>query len=264
MSSSKIYHLEPILDEHSEIPVGTSGLDLSERPNPDGFGYGSTAEPFSDDLLIPRSDWEEIIKEQERKQARISDLVNYYKIPPKNQGRLNYCWIYAPVHAMELLRVRQGYAYKPLAAAQVGACIKRGRNVGGWGMEGVRWIGEHGIAAESDYGSRPEILGGYSSSAMMAAAAAHRLTEWVECRPKSIDQMVSMLLRGYAGAIGLDWWHHEVTACEAIWLDGDIAIRIRNQWPGWGSNGFGILRGSKMVPSDCVFPVAASGLGGAP
>jgi len=263
MSSSQVYRMEPILDEHGEIPVGPSGLDLSERPNPDGFGYGATAAPFSDDLLIPRSEWQARIEEQERNQSRVSDLVTAYKIPPKNQGRLNYCWIYAPVHAMELLRVRQGYGYKPLAAAQVGACIKRGRNVGGWGMEGVRWIGEHGIAAESDYGSRPEILGGYSSSVMMAAASAHKLTEWVECKPKSIDQLVSMLLRGYCGAIGLDWWHHEVTACEAIWLDGEVAVRIRNQWQGWGSNGFGILRGSKMIPSDCVFPVAASGLGGA-
>lgn len=264
MSSSQIYKSEPILDDEAMTPEGTGGLDLSLRPNPDGFGYGSAAEPFDDSLLIPRSDWQSIIQEHEQKKSRVSDLVAYHKIPPKNQGRLNYCWIYAPVHAMELLRVRQGYPYKPLAAAQVGACIKRGRNVGGWGMEGVRWIGEHGIAAESDYGSAPEIRNFYASSAVMAAARQHRLTEWVECRPKSLDQLVSMLLRGYCGAIGLDWWRHEVLAAEAIWLDGEVAVRIRNQWQGWGANGFGILRGSKMIPNDCVFPVAASGLGGAP
>jgi hypothetical protein len=67
-----------------------------------------------------------------------------------------------------------------------------------------------------------------------------------------------MLLRGYSGAIGLDWWRHEVMAAEAIWLDGAIAIRIRNQWQGWGANGFGILRGQKMIANDCVFPVSMS------
>ncbi len=263
MSSSEVYRDEIILDDASDIPEGMTGLELNERPNPDGFGYAGTAAQFNDDWLIPQSEWQARIQEQQETQSRISDLVAHYKIPPKNQGSLNYCWIYAPVHAMELNRVRSGYPYQPLAAAQVGACIKRGRNSGGWGMEGVRWIGQHGIATEGDYGSSPAIQPSYASPAMMRAAARNKCTEWVECRPKVVPQLVSMLLRGYAVAIGLDWWRHEVTACEAIWLDGAIAIRIRNQWQGWGSNGFGILRGSKMIPSDCVSPVSMAAIGGA-
>jgi hypothetical protein len=262
--TSKLYRDERIIDDESPIDDGTTGLDLSERPNVDGYGYGATAEPFEDSLLIPESEWQAIIEEQEQRKTRVSDLVTAYRIPPKNQGSLNYCWIYAPVHAMELLRVRHGYGYRPLAAAQVGASIKRGRNVGGWGMEGVRWIGQHGIPYESDYSTKPEILRGYDSQSMQAKARANVLTEWVECRPKSVPQLVSMLLRGYCGAIGLPWWQHEVLAAEAVWLDGEIAIRIRNQWQGWGVNGFGILRGSKMVPNDCVFPVASGAAGGGP
>jgi len=258
MSSSELYKGEVILDDSSDIPEGVSGLDLSQRPNIDDYGYGGTAAKFDDSLVIPRSEWQARIQEQEETESRTSDICRLYSIPPKNQGRLNYCWIYAPVHAMEIMRVRAGYPYKPLAAAQVGASIKQGRNVGGWGMEGVRWIGENGIVPESVYGSSPEIKAGYQSPAMQAAARQHKCTEWVECRPKSLDQLVSMLLRGYAGAIGLDWWHHEVMAAEPVWLDGEVAIRIRNQWEGWGANGFGILRGSKMIPNDCVFPVAMS------
>lgn len=258
MSSSEVYRMEPVIDDAAMIPDGTTGLDLTDRPNVDGYGYGGVAVPFDDRLLIPESEWQARIEEQQATQSRVSDLVSHYRIPPKNQGRLNYCWIYAPVHAMEINRVRSGYGYRALAAAQPGAVIKRGRNVGGWGMEGVRYIGQHGIATEQDYGKVPEILRGYDSPEMRLLATANKCTEWVECKPRSVAQLVSMLLRGYAGAIGLDWWRHEVTACEAIWLDGAIAIRIRNQWQGWGANGFGILRGQKMIANDCVFPVAMS------
>jgi hypothetical protein len=258
MSSSEVYRMEPILDDGALIPGGTTGLDLTDRPNVDGYGYGGVAVPFDDRLLIPESEWQARIEEQEQLKSRVSDLVSHYKIPPKNQGSLNYCWIYAPVHAMEINRVRAGYRYQPLAAAQVGAAIKRGRNSGGWGMEGVRWIGQKGIPTEADYGSAPVITRSYDSPEMRLLASANKCTEWVECKPRSVAQLVSMLLRGYAGAIGLDWWRHEVMAAEAIWLDGAIAIRIRNQWQGWGANGFGILRGQKMVANDCVFPVSMS------
>ncbi len=258
MTSSQVYRAEPILDDGALIPGGTTGLDLTERPNVDGYGYGGVAVPFDDRLLIPESEWQARIEEQELLKSRVSDLVTAYKIPPKNQGQLNYCWIYAPVHAMEINRVRSGYQYRALAAAQVGASIKRGRNSGGWGMEGVRWIGQKGIASESDYGTAPVIARNYDSPEMRLLASVNKCTEWVECKPRSVAQLVSMLLRGYAGAIGLDWWSHEVMAAEAIWLDGAIAIRIRNQWQGWGANGFGILRGQKMIANDCVFPVSMS------
>jgi hypothetical protein len=46
-------------------------------------------------------------------------------------------------------------------------------------------------------------------------------------------------------------------AVEVIWLDGTIALRIRNQWEGWGDQNFGILQGSRMLADDFVAPRVA-------
>lgn len=41
--------------------------------------------------------------------------------------------------------------------------------------------------------------------------------------------------------------------CDPLWIDGEPATRIWNSWgPNWADGGFGILRGSKMIPDDIV------------
>ncbi len=77
--------------------------------------------------------------------------------------------------------------------------------------------------------------------------------EWVGCKPRNLDQAVSLLLRGVPLAAGLNWGGHEVTLVDAIWMDGEVAIRFWNSWgSNWGDNGFGIVRGRKMLADDLV------------
>jgi hypothetical protein len=259
MASSSLFKNEfiinddPSSDKFWKERDERTGLLLEMRGNTDDYAYGDYATPFPEDLLVPESDWEEIIKEQEKLKSRTSDFVTRHKIPYKDQGRTNYCWIYAPTHACEITAVKQGQPYIELAPESVGARIKNFANVGGWGLEGLKKIIEWGIVPRSMWPAW-ELQRKYDTTASRTEALKYRVNEWYECRPRTINQMVSLILRGLVGAAGLNWWGHEVTYCDVLWLDGKVAIRARNSWLNYGDNGFFTLQGSKMLADDLVFP----------
>ena len=232
------------------------GLDLGLR-GPGNYEYGEYAAPFPDHLLIPESEWQARIQEMEEQKSRISDRIYQAKLPHKDQGCTDYCWINAPVHCMEILRLMQNQETVILSPASAGAQIKRYRNVGGWGLEGLQWLIEHGCVPVDKWPANA-IDARYATAENKRLALQYRVDEWIECKPRTIPQMISCLLRRLPGAGGYNWWEHEVTLCEPVWIDGTVAVRIRNSWAGWGEFGFGILQGRKMLADDLVFPISAS------
>jgi hypothetical protein len=143
-----------------------------------------------------------------------------------------------------------------LSPASVGAKIKSYRNVGGWGKEGLQGIIKWGVVPVDKWPANA-IDRRYDTPENRALALKYRVVEWYECIPRNLDQMVSLLLRRKAGASGLNWWRHEVTYTECVWIDGQVAVRARNSWRGYGDFGFFILQGSKMLADDYVVPVSA-------
>lgn len=258
--TSELYRGEVIINDdvqterHADMEGCGRGLDLGLR-GPGDFEYGEFAAPFPDHLLIPESEWEARIKEMEEQRSRVSDLIRMAKLPPKNQESTNYCWINAPVHCVEIMRLQQNQKTVILSPASVGAQIKNYRNVGGWGLEGLQWIVKNGVTPVSLWPANA-IDRRYATADARQTALDYRIDEWIECKPRTVNQMMSMLLRRYAGAVGYGWWEHEVNCVDPVWIDGGPAIRIRNQWAGWGDYGFGILQGRKMLADDIVFPVA--------
>lgn len=257
--TSELFRNETIIDDGPESfslanPDGFSrGYDPSDRP--DGYGYTGFAAPMDRTLLIPRSEWQARIQEAEEQKSRISDILTAKRIPHKDQDRTNYCWANGPAHAAETLRVIQGLPYVSLSPASVAGPITGYRNIGGWGLAAVKYAISNGFVP-SDKWPDNAIDRRYKTETNRQTALSYRIREWRECRPRSLDEMVSLLLRGYPASLGYNWWGHLVMGAECLWLDGDIAIRIRNSWRGWGANGFGILRGSKMLADDCVFPIS--------
>ena len=142
MTSSRVTPYEHILDDETATPVdGWGGLDLSERlPDADGFAYGQFAGRFSEDLYIPETDWQGMIEEREQQQSQLSDLIRHKQLAPLNQGSTNYCWANAPVHCLELVRMKQNQPLVRLSPASVAAPIKRFANRGGWGRDAIRWL----------------------------------------------------------------------------------------------------------------------------
>lgn len=256
--SSQLYSGEPIINDdvktlrHAEPPEGMSrGLDLGLR-GPGDYEYGEFASPFPDELLIPESEWQARIQEMEEQKSRTSDLIRLCQLPYKDQNGTNYCWINAPTHCVEISRLQQNQRTVSLSPASAGAQIKGYRNVGGWGLEGLQWIVKNGLVPSSKWPDNA-IDRRYATDENIALALDYRADEWIECRPRTVNQMVSMLLRRAPGAGGYNWQSHETTLVDVVWLDGTVATRNRNSWKNYGDFGFYILQGSKMLADDLVF-----------
>ena len=265
MFSSAMYGSEIVINDATpiEVQVGPDGqvfgrgLDLGLR-GPGDYEYGDSADPFPSALLIPRSEWQARIQEMEQTKTRLSDLIRKRGSPCKNQGSTNYCWINAPARCTEIVMMQQRPGLPVvLSPASGGALIKGFRNVGGWGLEALSWIAEHGLNDVKDWPANA-IDRRYATADNKAKARQNRVLEWTELKPRNIDQLISMLLRRIPVACGYSWWGHETTAIDPVWLDGTAATRNENSWgPGYGDQGFFVLQGSRMLPDDAVAPRSA-------
>lgn len=256
---SQLYDNEIIFDddtpvESTQAPEGMSkGLRLGMRTTP--FGEMKNAIPFPSELLVPRSEWEERIKEMEERKTRLSDLALHYGLPCKDQNGTNYCWINAPTHCIELIRLLQNQIVVILSPASGGARIKNFRNVGGWGEEALDFIEEHGLCPIEKWPANA-IDRKYDTAENRELAKKYRQLEWYELRPRNIDEMMSAGLHRMPQAKGYNWWSHETTGYDPLWLDGQPAYRDRNSWAmSYGDKGFFTLKGSKMLADDIVIPV---------
>lgn len=230
------------------------GLEL-----PEGFArsYEGVAEPFPKELYIPRSEWQARIQERKDLKATFRDLAARRGIKVKNQQSTSYCWINAPTFCVELIRAKQNQPHVVLSPASAGAQIKRYRNVGGWGREGLEWIVEHGLAPV-DLWPANAIDRRYATESTIAEARKYRVDEWWVLPERDIDALASCVLRGHPVAVGYNWWSHEVSAVDMDWIDGEIALIIGNSWSeNWGTNGYGVIQGRRMLPDDCVAPRSA-------
>jgi len=259
MFSSQLYQDEPIINDSTtegELMDAAAKLGMSTglmlpMNRGDDYAY-DVAEPFPDTLLIPESEWQARIQEMEQRKTRLSDLVDQKGLPCKDQNGTNYCWINAPTHCVEIQRVVQNQEKVILSPASVGAPIKGFRNNGGWGKEGLEYIVQHGLVPVEKWPANA-IDRKYWTEENKALAMYYRVLEWTECRPRNKAQMASTLLNRWPGASGLNWWSHEVTYYEPVWVDGTLAVRARNSWGmSYGTKGYFILQGSKMLPDDYV------------
>lgn len=238
--------------EVTEAPEGRGkGLDLGLRTT--AFGEIKYASAFNMPL-IPRAEWQALIQEKEEKKNRLSDIILAAGLPCKDQASTNYCWINAPTYSNEVKRLQQNQPMVLLSPASVGGPMTNFRNVGGWGGPGLEYGVENGWVPVDKWPANA-ISREYWTPENKKLALDYRVIEWTECQPRNIDQLITLLLLNFPVPVGYNWWSHEVTAVDACWIGGAIAIRIVNSWGmGWGEKGMGILQGTRLVPDDAVTP----------
>lgn len=263
--SSALMPGELIIDDSTKLDVVNPGnqvgrgLDLGLR-GPADYEYGEFASPFPSNLMIPTSEFQARIQEMEETKSRLSDIILQSELPFKDQDGRNYCWNAAVVHGVEVMRAKQNQPLVQLSYASVGARIKGGRNVGGWGKEALEFIVQNGINTESDWPRHSLDVRQFDTEENRQKALAYRVPEWSELMPRNMQQLISMLLHRIPVAVGYNWWGHEVLAVDAVWQDGMACLRIRNQWnvsPWAENNGFGILKGNRALADDAVAPRSA-------
>jgi len=261
--SSKLHPDEPLIDDSTPFEIHS----------PDGCGrgliagrgasaeYGAVAQPVPKELLIDPSEFQARIQEKEEKQNRTSDLIRQKKLPSKNQRSLNYCWAFAPTHALEIIRMQQNEPYVSLSPASVGGPLKNWRNVGGMGFDALARLVDYGAVPSANFPDT-DLDRRLLTPENLQLALNYRVTGWWELQPRNMTELVSLLLRNIPVPVGYDWWEHEVTAVDAVWINGAVAIRIRNQWwpdgqTPWGDDNFAVLQGRKAIPDDAVAPAVA-------
>lgn len=214
-------------------------------------------DPPSDLKTIPQSEWGDRSKEQEKQQARLSDLCTWTSLDQNGQG---YCWCYSTTLAVMIIRAIMGQPHVRLSAHGLAWKIKNGRDEGGWcGLSGK---GHRDLGCPSVvFWPEKSMSGQHDKPETWANAALHKVTEeWVDLTRNVYDQnltfaqVATCLLSGIPVAVDFNWWSHSVCACDLVEVEpGSFGLRIRNSWTdSWGDRGFGILRGSKSIPNGAL------------
>lgn len=259
---SKLNPNEPLLDDNFDwhdsqtVDGETKGRGLKPR-NYELIKYGSMpfATAFPSELLIDESEWDDRIQEMEKNKTRLSDKLDQAGVTVLDQRQTSFCWIFAPTHAVEVLRVVNGQPFVRLSPASAGCKIKNFRNEGGWGTEGLKYIIEHGLVPDSLW-PMAAISRQYDTPAADAERSKYRVHEWWELKPRNLAEHMSCLLMNLPVAVGLNYWGHEVLDIDPVAFgNGKYGARFNNSWGlGFGDRGRAVRTGSKLFADDAVTP----------
>jgi len=205
--------------------------------------------PFAESgiTLIPESEWADRIRQKERDRTRLMDLARDMGLPCKNQKSTNYCWVFAPTHCCELIRLKETGRVVSYSPASAGAPIKSFRNNGGWGSQALEYFKANGLNY-TEHWPDTAISRDYYTTENRELAKRNVVLEYFNL--ESWAEVVSCILAGHPVGCGYNWWSHEVTGYD-LTQSGNLIIR--NSWSmNWGEDGFGELSGSKKIPNDAV------------
>lgn len=198
--------------------------------------------------LIDEDEWDDRIRELEQLESRIYDFCVQSNLPCLNQSQTNYCWVNAPTHCCEIIRLMETgrvFSYSPASA---GAPIKNFKNIGGWGSQALEYFKTNGLNLTSDWPAN-EINKKYYTNINKEKQKRHLTIEYFVLN--SWKERVSCILSGLPTADGYNWWSHEV--CGVGLTIGDHDLIIRNSWGmDWGDKGFSTLSGSRKQADESV------------
>lgn len=225
--------------------------------------------PPSEIPLIPRSEWDARIDEQEAQQSSLEHVWRRSGEPVLDQNGQGYCWAYSTAAAIMATRMAANMPRVRLSAHAVACKIKGFRDEGGWCGLSAEFARKTGYPSV-DVWPEKSMSRSYDTAATWANADKHRVTEdWVDLAAShyyyqqlTFDQVATCLLLNRACPVDFNWWGHSVCALRLVRVEaGSYGLRIANSWtPQWGEQGFATLRGNKAIPNSalCIRSITAS------
>jgi hypothetical protein len=240
--------------------------DYSRQPL--GSIHGTSS--FPTELLLDDKQIKERIEELERTKTDLVSLLQFLWANKQwiglNQDPTNYCWCFAVIHAIMILRALSGEPFKRLSPFSVACIVKAFRNNGGWGGEANEQCVKEGVATEEFWpfgipGS------GKVQSANMAAfdrkylatsranAALHKVTEFWELEPNNDQQKLSALCIPLPVASGYNRIGHERCSVKATLLsNGAYGCIDLDSYTQDGSPDLKSFALSSLPANDAVIP----------
>ena len=232
--------------------------------NPIG-SYKSTKPYDPDEMpLIPREEWSERIADMVAKKSRINDIREINNIEVLDQNGQGYCWAYSTTMCVMMSRMMANMPYVRLSAHSVAWTIKNGRDQGGWGAQSADFIQERGVMPVSVWPEKSMNGRDFNTPENWEKAKEFKVLEsWMDLEPRqydrnmTFDQVMTCLLNRISVVGDYNWWGHSVAVTCPHELDKRLRLDDPNRWgvgtpnswgKGWGTNGYGILKGSKAIP----------------
>jgi hypothetical protein len=254
-----LFHGEQIIDDSNwktkvgngkEIFVGGEMRYLSAKPRTEPYGSYGYAVPFSSRIpRIPRSEWPDRIKEQERLQQRVSD---YQDFETYNQNGTNYCWANGPCQAFTTVRRIMGLPLVVISSASVAGPIKGYSNSGGWEADAVEYLTEHGGVSVELWpnNARDRKL---DNEATREDRKNHICTEALDM--DGFDDYATACLLTIPCGFAYNWMSHVMMTCDLVQIEnGSYGLRIRNSHGHegaknkFGQDGYTVYREGRGTP----------------
>lgn len=242
--------------------------------NPVGSLDGSVTFADAEDVpLIPMAEWPERIAQKVAGASQLSDIRNAgdngKPIQSLDQNGRGYCWAHSATAAAILLRAVAGMPYVRLSAYAVACIIKNYRDQGGWGAQGLDFIRERGVPSV-EFWPEKSVDRNNDNPATWENAAIHKVSEgFIDLDAAQYDrrltfQEVGTCLLCNIPVVGdFNWWGHSVCVMDLVDVEPSrpatdsrrYGVRIWNSWrDSWGTNGTGVLTGSKAIPDGATAP----------
>ena len=235
-----------------DIASGKFGTGLQPRLSQPGKLF--CAKPF-DLELIPENEVRSRILDRQQEQASRREFGMDVGIKVKNQGKLNFCWMFSAVSGLEYARAFAGLPHEILSPSS-GACPVTGfRNVGNSMEAGLQRLVSKGVATdnyvpETTLNNR-DFRPGWEKNALN-----HRAEIFIDVMSKQDGEMdrriTTMLLNDYVVPFGLYSMSHAMLYIDVVMIDENtIGYVVQNSWSTqWGDEGFAVFPRGKGTPDE--------------
>lgn len=273
--------MSPMIDGEVKMR-GLEPRDWEKHPCGSIPGAPMTAIP-----KIPRSEWDERIRDLVAGKALLSDIrlthLNGNPIPSRDQNGRGYCWAHSTVSAAIMARASSNLPFADLSAYAIACIIKGYRDQGGWNAESMKFIRERGCPTSATWAQK-SVNRANDNPNTWEEAAKYKMTEWEDIPDRDFDQLMTMALLGIPCALDLNWWRHSIGTLDPVsgaqsfgmtcrnrvsgklmdraefdrvWQVNDFGaaygIRIWNSWAdSWSDRGMGVLTESKARPDGAI------------